>query len=298
MFSDATNLTRGVDVAFMVTLVMSLALLILITGLMIYFAIKYSRKNNPNPSKTKSNMKLEIIWTVVPTILVMLMFYYGYIGYKQMAEIPEGAMEIKVVGKMWAWSFEYPNGKLADELWIPVGIPVKLEITSQDVIHSFYVPAFRQKKDAVPGKKNYMWFISNEPAVYDIFCAEYCGDRHAYMYSKVNAVTETEYTEWLNKPDEFPGRTLVKIKGCISCHSLDGSKKVGPSFKGLFGREEVVILPDGSEKKIKVDEEYVTKSIWEPEAEVVKGYENVMPSQEGLLKQEELRQIIDYLNRL
>lgn len=228
----------------------------------------------------------------------MLMFYYGYIGYKGMSEIPEGAMEVKVVGKMWAWSFEYPNGKLADELWVPVGKPVKLELTSQDVIHSFYVPAFRQKKDAVPGKKNYMWFISNEPAVYDIFCAEYCGDRHAYMYSKVNAVTEEEYNEWLNKPDEFPGRTLVKVKGCISCHSLDGSKKVGPSFKGLFGREETVVLPDGSEKKVKVDEEYVIKSIWEPEAEVVKGYENVMPSQEGLLTQEELQQIIDYLNRL
>jgi cytochrome c oxidase subunit 2 len=298
MFSDATNLARGVDVAFTVTLVISLALLILITGLMVYFAVKYSRKNNPTPSKTKGNTKLEIFWTVVPTFLVMLMFYYGYIGYKGMAEVPEGAMEVKVVGKMWAWSFEYPNGKLADELWVPVGKPVKLEITSQDVIHSFYVPAFRQKKDAVPGKKNYMWFVSNEPAVYDIFCAEYCGDRHAYMYSKVNAVTEEEYNEWLSKPDEFPGRTLVKVKGCISCHSLDGSKKVGPSFKGLYGREETVVLPDGSEKKIKVDEEYVIKSIWEPEAEVVKGYENVMPSQEGLLSQEELQQIIDYLNRL
>jgi cytochrome c oxidase subunit 2 len=196
MLSNASNFIKEVDGVFLFILGISVLLLILITFLMVYFVIKYNRAKNPRPKNIKGNTTLEIIWTVIPTILVIGMFYYGWYGYKKMTAAPKDSFEINVIAKMWQWEFYYPNGLKTDSLVVPINKPVKLNLKSIDVNHSFFIPAFRIKKDAIPNKDNYLWFIAEETGVYDIACAEYCGLRHSYMYSKLYAVHQNEFDEW------------------------------------------------------------------------------------------------------
>lgn len=196
MLSNASNFIKEVDGVFLFILGVSVLLLILITFLMVYFVIKYTRKKNLTPKNIKGNTTLEIIWTVIPTILVVGMFYYGWYGYKKMTAAPKDAFEINVTGKMWAWEFTYPNGLKTDTLVVPINKPIKLNLQSIDVNHSFFIPAFRIKRDVIPNKNNYLWFIAEEVGVYDIACAEYCGLRHSYMYSKLYAIHQNEFDEW------------------------------------------------------------------------------------------------------
>jgi cytochrome c oxidase subunit 2 len=196
MLSNASNFIKEVDGVFLFILGVSVLLLILITFLMVYFVIKYNRKKNLTPKNIKGNTTLEIIWTVIPTILVVGMFYYGWYGYKKMTAAPKDAFEINVTGKMWAWEFIYPNGLKTDTLVVPINKPIKLNLQSIDVNHSFFIPAFRIKRDVIPNKNNYLWFIAEEVGVYDIACAEYCGLRHSYMYSKLYAIHQNEFDEW------------------------------------------------------------------------------------------------------
>jgi cytochrome c oxidase subunit 2 len=229
---------------------------------------------------------------------------------------PENAIEIKATGRMWSWLFEYENGFQTDTLYVPIQKPVKLTLQSTDVIHSLYIPAFRVKKDVVPGKlKNKLWFVAEEGGSYDIFCAEYCGERHSYMLSKVVAMPQNEFDDWYtsNAPDTT-GRTratggvssaeemaqkgsmIVKTKGgCLSCHTLDGSKLIGPSFKGIYGKQ-VTVEADGKEKTLIVNEEYIRRSIHEPNAEIVKGYPNVMPPPP--LTDKEIEEVVAYIKTL
>jgi cytochrome c oxidase subunit 2 len=300
--SGASNFVEGVDLSFAIILGISLFFLVGITAVMIYFVVKYRRSKNPKASNIHGNNKLEIIWTVIPTILVLIMFYFGWIGYKPMREVPEGAIPVKVYGQMWAWSYEYENGKVSDKLVVPINQPVKLDLISRDVLHSFYIPAFRIKEDVVPGRDNYMWFIAEEEGSYNVFCAEYCGDRHAYMLSTVEVIPEDEYLAWLETSDapagEHPGLTILKQNACISCHSLDGSALIGPTFKGIYGRKEVVIEGE-QEYEISVDEEYIRKSIYEPNAQLVKGYnKGLMISYTEQIDEEAMNQVIDYLKTL
>jgi cytochrome c oxidase subunit 2 len=300
--SGASNFVEGVDLAFMIILGASIFFLITITIVMIYFVLRYRKSRNPEASQIHGNNRLEIIWTVIPTILVLVMFYYGWMGYKPMREVPDDAIPITVYGQMWSWSYEYENGKKSDRLVVPLDKAVKLDLISRDVLHSFYIPAFRIKEDVVPGFENYMWFIAQEEGTYDVFCAEYCGDRHAYMLSKVEVVPEAEYYAWLDKSDipegEHPGLTILKQNACISCHSLDGSKLVGPTFQGIYGRVETVIEGD-NEYEITVDDDYIIKSIYEPNAQVVKGYNPglMIPYQEQI-DEEAMQHVIDYLKTL
>lgn len=202
MLSNASNFIKEVDGVFLFILGISVFLLILITFLMIYFVIKYNRSKNPRPRNIKGNTALEIIWTVIPTILVVGMFYYGWYGYKKMTAAPKDSFEIDVIAKMWQWEFNYPNGLKTDTLVVPINKPIKLNLKSIDVNHSFFIPAFRIKKDAIPNKDNYLWFIAEETGVYDIACAEYCGLKHSYMYSKLYAIHQNEFDEWYkSKPD-------------------------------------------------------------------------------------------------
>jgi cytochrome c oxidase subunit 2 len=297
--SDASNIARGVDLSFAVIFGISLFFLIGITVVMIYFVIRYRRSKNPKATQIEGNNKLEIIWTVIPTILVLIMFYYGWVGYKPMREVPDDAIPIKVYGQMWSWQFEYQNGKMTDRLVIPLDQPVYLELVSRDVLHSFYIPAFRVKEDVVPGKDNWMWFTAQREGVYDILCAEYCGDRHSYMIAEVEVVPETRFAEWLEESavpaGEHPGLTVMKRNACLSCHSQDGSRLVGPTFKGIYGREEVVVLPNGEERTIVVDDDYLIRSIYEPNAEIVKGYnQGLMISYKNTISEEEMADILDY----
>jgi cytochrome c oxidase subunit 2 len=216
--SDSFLAADHVDRTFLFIVGIAVAFLAIVTALMIYFVIKYSRKRNPQATEIEGNTFLEIVWTVVPTALVIAMFYYGWIGFKTMREVPKNAMTVKVTAQMWLWRFEYANGTQTDVLNVPVGNPVKLELSSLDVVHSLYIPAFRVKEDAVPGADNYMWFQADEEGTYDIFCAEYCGAEHSSMISKVVAMPLEQFREWYNSqgaqdPDppalerEQPGET-------------------------------------------------------------------------------------------
>lgn len=301
MFSNASNFVQGVDLSFAIILGVSVFFLVGITAVMIYFVIKYSRKNNPKASNIHGNNKLEVIWTVIPTILVLVMFYFGWMGYKPMRSIPKDAIPIKVYAQMWNWNFEYANGKTSDTLFVPVDKAVSLDLISRDVLHSFYIPAFRVKEDVVPGKESKLWFIGQEEGNYNIFCAEYCGDRHSYMLSKVVVLPENEYTKWYNdttKSADHPGLLVLKKNACISCHSLDGTKIVGPSFKGIWGKTETVITND-AEREITIDEAYIKHSIVEPNADVVKGFnKGLMISYKDLVSEKEMNDIIEYIKTL
>jgi cytochrome c oxidase subunit 2 len=301
--SDASNFSYGVDLSFAVIFGISIFFLVGITAVMIYFVIRYRRKKNPKATNIHGNNKLEIIWTVIPTLLVLVMFYYGWVGYKPMRSVPDDAIPITVYGQMWSWQFEYPNGKKSGELVIPKDVPVKLDLVSRDVIHSFYIPAFRVKEDVVPGKNNFMWFIAQEEGSYDIFCAEYCGERHAYMLAETKVVPQAEYEEWLTKSDipedQPPGLTHLQQNACLTCHSLDGSRLIGPTFRGIYGKSEVVITEAGEEMTITVDDDYLVRSIYEPNAEIVKGYnKGLMISYKSTLSDQQVQEIIDYIKTL
>jgi len=197
MFDDVSNFVNSVDGTFLFTLIVSVFFLVLITVLMIFFVIKYSRKRNPKGTNIHGNMGLEIAWTGIPTILVLIMFWYGWQGYKEMVTIPEDAMPVNVTAQMWKWSFEYEDGKKTDSLYVPVNTPIKLILHSNDVNHSFFIPAFRLKKDVFPNRERVAWFIAKETGEYDIACTEYCGLNHSYMYSKIIVMNEDEFKNWM-----------------------------------------------------------------------------------------------------
>jgi cytochrome c oxidase subunit II len=197
MFDDVSNFVNSVDGTFLFTLIVSVFFLVLITVLMIFFVIKYSRKRNPKGTNIHGNMGLEIAWTGIPTILVLIMFWYGWQGYKEMVTIPEDAMPVNVTAQMWKWSFEYEDGKKTDSLYVPVNKPIKLILHSNDVNHSFFIPAFRLKKDVFPNRERVAWFIAKETGEYDIACTEYCGLNHSYMYSKIIVMNEDEFKNWM-----------------------------------------------------------------------------------------------------
>lgn len=246
------------------------------------------------------NTKLEIVWTVIPLIIVLIMFYYGTAGFSPMRNVPEDAMPVKAIGRMWAWSFDYGNGKISDKLVVPHNRNVKLNLVSVDVNHSLFIPAFRVKEDVVPGYNNYLWFRPTVKGEFDIFCSEYCGLAHSAMLSKVIVIDSLDFEKWLTdlKPTgdipDHPGLALIKTNGCLACHSLDGSKVVGPTFKGLYGTKRAVITDQG-EKQVDANDEYIKNSVTNPNVELVKGYnKGLMQSYKELIKEEDLDKIVDY----
>ena len=193
MFDDVSNFVNSVDGTFLFTLIVSVFFLLLITFLMIYFVIKYGRKRNPKGTNIHGNVGLEITWTAIPTILVLIMFWFGWQGYEEMVNVPEGALPVDVTAQMWKWSFEYENGKKTDTLFVPVNKPIKLILHSNDVNHSFFIPAFRLKKDVFPNRVRIAWFIAKETGEYDIACSEYCGLNHSNMYAKIIVLPDEDF---------------------------------------------------------------------------------------------------------
>jgi len=310
MFSGNTSLSSGVDTAFTIIVGISLFFLIGITTVIIIFILKYNKKKNPVASEIEGSNKLEIIWTVIPLILVLYMFWLGWHSYIPERKVPADAMKVSVTAQMWSWRFIYANGKVEDTLYVPVNKPVVLNMKSLDVIHSLYIPAFRLKQDIVPGKAlNYMWFKPMVIGSYDLFCAEYCGLRHSYMGTMVEVVDQGTFDKWYAaaavKLDSVAaakpgaeGRLLVEQKGCIACHSVDGTKIVGPSYKNIFGHKATVET-GGKEREITVDEAYIKKSILEPDADVVKGFnKGSMISYKGQLSDQQIDKIIEYIKTL
>lgn len=294
--------TAAVDNVFLFIIASSVALLLLVTGLMLWFVVRYRRSRHPQAVEVKGSTSLEVAWTLIPTLLVLVMFWYGYKGFKVLRQPPPGSLEVTVTGRMWDWGFEYPNGKKSEKLFVPLGRPVKVNLRSVDVIHSFYVPAFRVKEDAVPGRENYLWFKpqSMEPA--DIFCAEFCGQRHAYMISQVIVMEPAEFERWLTEPEKKEASTstdaarqVMEEWGCFTCHSTDGTESVGPTLKGMWGRS-VTVAAGGQTFELKSDEAYLRKALKEPSAELVKGYDDLMPPSE--LTDEQVALLLEYFKTL
>ena len=302
--SGATGLSgEVVNQVFFYILAITVFLLAVITFLMVYFVIRYHRKRSPQPAEIKENTWLEIIWTVVPTLLVLTMFYYGLTGFNFLKRAPQDAMKVKVIARQWSWLFEYENGLRSTELKVPVGKPIKLLLTSQDVIHSFYAPAFRIKQDVVPGMVNSLWFQSTEVGEFDVLCSQYCGLQHAKMLTKIMVLPEEEFKKWYQTGKEMEaklppsGTQLFQERGCKACHTIDGTPGLGPTLKGLFGKT-VTVLTDGKERKLVADEAYLRKSILEPNVDIVKGFPPIMPSLKGLLTDQEIDALVSYLKGL
>jgi len=303
IFSGATGISgRVVDNVFLYILLICIFLLGLITFLMVYFVIHYRREKHPRPVDIEGSTWLEVAWTVIPTLIVLTMFYYGLTGFEFLKKVPEGAMVVKVTARQWSWLFQYENGAQDTELRVPVGKPVKLLLTSLDVIHGFYAPAFRIKQDAVPGMTNYLWFQPTQTGTFDVMCSQYCGLEHSHMLTKIVVVPEDEFTKWYQTKKEGiaakgppPGLQLYQEKGCVGCHSTDGSPRVGPTFKGLFGKTEEVIKA-GKEQTLSVDEAFIRNYIEDPNVVGVKGYPPIMPKVN--MTNEELNALVDYIKSL
>jgi cytochrome c oxidase subunit 2 len=300
MYGPTSNTAGAVDAVFHFFLVVSLVLLVLVMTLMITFAVRYRQSKHPQAVQIGGSVLLEIIWTGIPVAIVMVMFYVGTEGFKILRDVPPDAMHVEVIGRMWDWTFRYDNGKETKKLYVPVDRPIRLTLKSLDVNHSFFVPAFRVKEDLVPGKENYLWFKPQTTGPADIFCAEYCGQRHAYMMSEVDVMEQPQFDAWFASAAAEPGQErgvpgLLAEKGCLDCHTLNGNQDVGPTFLGLYGRQRVV-LRDGSERDVIADETYLRRAIREPDAEYVRDFETNMPVVG--LSDEEVTAIIEYLKTL
>ena len=284
---------------------LSVFFFVLVIGATVLFAVKYRRREaGQRTADIEGHKRLEVAWAVIPAILLVVIFAWGFREYMRGAVAPRDALEIRVTAQKWSWTFDYPKeGITTNELVVPVGRPVKLVMSSMDVIHSFYVPAFRVKRDVLPNRYTLTWFEADRQGEFDIFCAEYCGTNHSRMLSKVKVKSDREYQEWIDSGGGMSGKglsstafgkLLFKKMGCATCHSVDGSKLVGPSLLGKFG--ETATLADGS--KVKIDDNYVRESIMKPNAKVVQGYEPVMPTFAGRLKDKQVNALIDYVKSL
>jgi cytochrome c oxidase subunit 2 len=301
---QASDFAHSVDSINNLITDISVFFTVLIVGAMIYFGIRYRRRGGVDHAtpRIEGSHFLEVVWTVVPTIICIVVAVYGVYGFRVMREVPAGAIEINVTGRQWAWNFTYPSGKkTVDEFVVPVGKPIKLIITSEDVLHSFFVPAMRTKVDAVPGQYTYQWFRPIKTGDFQVFCTEYCGTKHSAMLAKLRVVSEAEFARWeadkgraLSPAEQ--GEALVKLNACGSCHSVDGSAVVGPTFLKLYGRKGE--FSDG--QQYTADENYIKESILYPQAHVVKGYPNPspMPAFEGKLSDEDITNIIQYIKSL
>lgn len=301
------------DIVFYFIYWVSVFFFVLIVALMTYFLLRYRRKHPGQPAAGGAihNTALELTWTIIPLVLVLVMFYLGFKGFMDISRPPGDSLDVYVNARKWSWSFTYPNGHVDSELHVPVNRPVRLILASADVIHSFFIPAFRVKRDAVPGRYNTMWFEATEATPEDrphiALCAEYCGTDHSNMWAKVFVHEPGLYEQWLEKAaDPFTdeqgqpvpladvGQLLYRKFSCNTCHTIDGSPHTGPTFLNLYGKQEQMT---GGET-IVADEEYIRESILEPQARIVSGYDGVMPTYKGQIKDREIMAVIEYLKTL
>lgn len=289
-----------VDDLFYFILAVSIFFFAVIVGVLFLFVLRYRQRPGVDvqPSAAHNNL-LELAWTVVPAIVVGVIFFWGFVSYLDMRTPPDDSYEIQVTAKKWSWSFTYPNGHVDNNLHVPEDRPVRLVMSSDDVIHSLYIPSFRLKRDVIPGRYTTTWFEADTAGSYTLFCAEYCGTQHSTMLAKVIVHPSGEFGKWLEDAANFlermspveAGEVLYQRRGCVQCHSVDGSAKVGPTFRDAFGTQQT--LADGS--AVTVDENYLRESILEPQAKIRAGYKPVMPTYQGQLKDEEIAALIAYI---
>ena len=268
---------------------------------MMWFVFKYHRSRGHKATPTKDHKGIEIAWTFLPLIPLAVLFVWGFRDYMYGVVAPENSLRIRVRAEQWLWNFEHPGGIRESGLMrVPIHRPIQVVLSSKDVLHSFFVPEFRVKRDAVPGMYTTLWFEATELGERQIFCTEYCGTSHSRMLATVNVVTEQEYEEFLREGPPMPegltpaqwGEQLYTQMACNTCHSLDGSASPGPTWRGLFGRSER--LADGSTQT--VDENYIRESILTPQAKIVDGYQNVvMPTYAGTISDRQLDAMIEFI---
>lgn len=298
---QASTHARSVDGLTLFVLAVVLFFTLLIAVVVVYFAIRYRRKVvGPRALMQDAGhgsvaLMIEIVWTVIPLIIVVFMFLAGAKVFVRASTAPEASMEIHIIGKQWMWKMQHPTGaREINELHVPVGQPVKLILTSQDVIHDFAIPAFRVKQDVVPGRYTTEWFEATQTGSFHIFCDQYCGAQHAEMIGVIVVMEPAQYQAWLagsssDEPPKVTGEKLFSQYGCVTCHSSRG-----PTMAGLYGRE--VDLMNGG--KTIADEEYLRNAILEPSKELVKGYPPIMPSFKGQLTEEQVMQLIAYIKSM
>ena len=300
LFPDAASTMAGrVDALYFYLLAVSAFFTALIFVTLVIFAVKYRRSHHPTPVPIEGSLPLEIAWSVIPLGLAMVMFVWGASVFFSMNRPPRGALEIYAVAKQWMWKFEHLDGRREiNQLHVPVGRDVRITMISQDVIHSFYVPAFRVKQDVLPGRYTTIWFQATKPGSYHLFCAEYCGTSHSGMIGQVVVMEPAQYQLWLAGSTgegslAAGGQKLFRDLACETCHRGDTGAR-GPDLAGLFGKP--VTLQAGN--KVVADETYIRESIVNPAAKVVFGYQPIMPTFQGQISEEGLLQLLAYIKSL
>ena len=299
---ELSTMAGEIDALFYFVFWVSVVIFVAVMAAMVYFIIRYKRTHpNQRTEHVEESRILETTWIVVPTILVMIVFTWGFQSFIKMNSAPPDAYEIVVRGQKWQWNFEYPNGAVTvNELHVPVDQPVKLKMSSVDVLHSFFIPVFRVKHDVLPNRYTSVWFEATATGEYDIFCTEYCGTLHSGMLAKVFIKEQSEFDAWLEESaagnlDELPlpelGELLYRQQACAACHSLDGSRVVGPTFQGLYGANRE--FTDGTSAV--ADDNYLRESILNPAARIVTGFQPAMPASYTGLSERELSGLIAFI---
>jgi len=287
-----------VDALFIFLLIVSGMMTLLIFTAVVYFAARYRHRKGVLAEQIEGSTPLEITWSIIPLGVFLVIFVWGAVVYFHSRTPPRDSTEVYVVAKQWMWKLEHAEGQREiNELHVPVGRDVKLIMTSQDVIHSFFVPAFRVKQDVLPGRYTVLWFRATKPGTYHLFCAEYCGTQHSGMIGDVVVQEPAQYEAWMSGGSTGPlsasGEKIFAELGCATCHRSDSQGR-GPNLLGAFGK--LVQLEDG--RIVTFDENYVRESILDPGAKIVKGFKPVMPTFQGLVSEEQLNALVAYVKSL
>ena len=297
---QASTVAGSVDALYFFMVAVTAFFSILIAAMVVVFAVKFRRRSDDEVGHpSHGSLVLELTWTIIPLGIAMVMFVGGAGVYFKLATFPNDAMEVYVVGKRWMWKAQHVSGQREiNELHVPVGQPVKLIIGSEDVLHAYWVPAFRMKMDAVPGRTTTMWFEASKPGEYQLFCAEYCGMSHSRMIGKVTAMEPAAFQTWLSGGKATGtmadlGAKVFTDLGCVTCH-LDSAQGRGPSLKGVFGSQVTLV----SGEKVVADEGYIRESILTPTAKLVNGYPPLMPTFQGVVSEEQIAQLTAYIKSL
>jgi cytochrome c oxidase subunit II len=300
----SSTLSGNVDRLFYFIFYLSLLFFVLIVGAMVYFAVKYRyRADRIHTSSNHGNLPLEIAWTAIPSVLFVVIFVWGVSTFIDLSVPPGNSYNVRVTARQWSWSFFYPDtGITSPDLVVPAGRPIRLTMSSLDVIHGFYVPDFRIKRDVLPNRYTILWFQADDPGEHVVMCTQYCGTGHSKMQSQVKVLSETDFEIWrktqqaasvgLSGPEL--GRKLYTEKGCNACHSIDGSKIIGPTFKGRYG--ETVTYTDGTTAV--ADDNYLRECILTPNKKVLQGYQPIMPPFKGQLTDQQIDALIDFIKSL
>jgi cytochrome c oxidase subunit 2 len=297
---QASTVASRVDALYLFLIAISVFFSLLIAGLVVVFAVQFRRRSDDEqPREILGSFALELTWTLVPLAIVMVVFFWSAQVYFNLQRVPPNAMEVYVVGKRWMWKAQHMTGQREiNELHVPMGVPVKITLASEDVIHSFYVPAFRVKKDAVPGRYQHLWFQATKPGTYHLFCAEYCGTKHSGMIGWVTVMEPAAFQTWLagGPPSATPavaGQKLFTDLGCVTCHRPDTEGR-GPRLDGLYGSTQAL----ASGETVTVDETYIRESILNPAGKVAAGYQPIMPTFQGRVDEDGLLQLTAYIRSL